>query len=666
MRLTNYRAKSRLAAALATIATIAAMSPAFAQGATTPATPAADAWLTYKGDAQRTNSRAVRLGAPLNLLWRHSPESPPGEFVTSPLVTGTADDRRIYVATADAMYCIEASTGERIWHSAMTIGNIASPLTMLRSGDTDLLLGVTANDNVIAVRASDGTLIWQYTARTQARAGLPAVVRTTRGDRIVVALGDGRLGALTPTGEVDPDWNVRLGRRIADPSSTPALSRDGKLVFVTARDRNVYALNTETGATVYTFELESSAQLSPVVVQDTLIVIARNTMSAHSVQDGKQLWELDLRDSVLASPAAMTSGGRSTIYVGTRNGTLSAIDAATGNVAWSINVEASITTTPTVVSDLVLVGTGNGLLIGVKPEDGSIVWQYRLHTTRTTTSTTGGTMTGAATDATGATTGGAFITGAAQFGPGVGDTTTIFPPTGTATPGTAMPGTAVPGTTLPPVPDTLAPAVVTQTYGISATPVVVDGKLFVLGDNAALYAFDAAPRDVLPPRAVAPSLSTPDTLGQLTPALLETATPRAIPGQAPIFFAVELADTGSGINPFSIQVTLNKQPVATSRIFFQRSSGVLTVTLAEKVPLNKGNLPDGQYNIGVTARDYRNNEMTYSTSFMVDNSLPLPTGVPPQPVMPPTPPSATLPPITPPPVAPGGNVGGGGFGGGGF
>jgi len=593
------------------------------------AAPPADSWLTFMGDAQHTNSRAVKLGLPVNLLWRHTTTSAPGDFVTTPLVDGTAAQRRVYFSTGDAIYCIESSTGEQIWHSSMSEGHIVTPVTMIRNGNENLIMGMTDQDNIIAVRASNGTQAWSYAAKAQP--GLPAIVRTPRGDRIVLASGDGRMGAITTQGQEDPEWSVRIGRRIADPTSTPTVSVDGKRLFVTTRDRKVYAIDAATGAVGFSFELDAISEMSPLVVQDQVIIVARTIMSAHSVADGKRLWNVDLRDGLLAPPAALSSDGRSTIYVGSRNGTLSALDATTGKVAWSVNLEASITTTPTVLSDVILVGTSTGMLIGVRPADGAVLWQYRLHSVRTTV---------AQPPADVATDGVPSVEAHAQFGAGGSQPGTLPP----AAPATTFPPA---GGTAPPVVD-LGPPLVTLTYGISATPVVVDGKLYVLGNNASFYAFDASAIDVLGPRAVAPSLSIPNTQGQLTPSLVDGAAPPAVPGQAPIYFAVELADTGSGVNASSIKVTLNNKDIPAQNVYFQRSSGILTITLAEKVPLNKGNLQDGQLTLTITARDYRNNEMTYSASIMIDNSLPAPS--PPQPVAPPV-----------APVTPGGF--GGGFGG---
>jgi outer membrane protein assembly factor BamB len=617
---------------------LAAARGALAQGAAAGATPptanpaADDWWTTYKGDPQRTNARSVRLGLPLNLLWRHSTDSAPGQFTTSPLVAGTAEARRIFFCTGEFMYCVEGSTGEQVWQSEMTEGYVSTPLTMMRGANDDLIIAVTNRNRVIAVNASNGTQAWQYTARAQRRAGVPAVIPTPRGERLVIAIGDGRIVALTPQGELDPDWSVRLGRRISDPSSTPALTADNKRLIITARDRNVYAYNLNTNAMSYTIELEKSAELSPVIVQSQIVLISNTTMSGHDVNVGKRLWSVDLRDTVDASPAAMVRSGRPIIYVGSRNGTLSAIDGTTGKVLWSTNVEASITTSPTVASDVILVGTSTGLLVGVNPENGTVVWQYRLHSERTTIESNEGGEGEGEGEGQGGDQGGdqgggeaaavPFIQGNAQFGPGVG-----------VTPGGANPG-FTPGGAQPEAPATPAPTLVTETYGISATPVVAGGKLYVLGDNAALYAFDSTILDVLPPRAVAPSLSVTNSLGQLSPTLVEGNRPPAVPGQAPIYFALELADTGSGVNAATIQVTLNKKPVPSQNLYFQRSSGVLTVTVAEKVPLNKGNLPDGQYTLNVIARDYRDNEMNYSASFVVDNSLPAPAAAQPAPAPP--------------------------------
>jgi hypothetical protein len=52
-----------------------------------------------------------------------------------------------------------------------------------------------------------------------------------------------------------------------------------------------------------------------------------------------------------------------------------------------------------------------------------------------------------------------------------------------------------------------------------------------------------------------------------------------VPGRGPIYFAAQIDDTGSGVDPASIQVSLDGEPLTAAVIDFQAETGVLTVTL---------------------------------------------------------------------------------------
>jgi hypothetical protein len=140
-----------------------------------------------------------------------------------------------------------------------------------------------------------------------------------------------------------------------------------------------------------------------------------------------------------------------------------------------------------------------------------------------------------------------------------------------------------------------------------------------------LYAFDTTPFDAEPPRALEPSLSVRSRDGQILPQLISNDRPIIVPGRAPIYIAVELEDIGSGIDASSFKVTLNGNDLPADKILFQPASGILTAVLADSVGTQVTTLPDGVYNIGLVARDFRGNILTYTGSFTVDKTVPAPT-----------------------------------------
>ena len=115
--------------------------------------------------------------------------------------------------------------------------------------------------------------------------------------------------------------------------------------------------------------------------------------------------------------------------------------------------------------------------------------------------------------------------------------------------------------------------------------------------------------------------------------LLDPEDPMVLPGAAPMYFAVELIDTGTGVQPDSIKVLLNQQVLAgPTRLLFNPGTGVLSVNLVEAKPGQRAVLPDGVYTLAISAKDYAGNELDYTGTFTVDRAAPAPAPKAPTPL----------------------------------
>ncbi|RYX80460.1 hypothetical protein EON83_28450, partial [bacterium] len=163
-----------------------------------------------------------------------------------------------------------------------------------------------------------------------------------------------------------------------------------------------------------------------------------------------------------------------------------------------------------------------------------------------------------------------------------------------------------------------------RAYGISAPPAVVNGQIFVQSDNAAMYSFTSQSIDADAPRVVEPSISVPDAQDQLTALLVGGNNNPTVPGRGPFYFAAQLDDVGSGIDPKTIKVTVDGTPLDAKNVEFDLASGILTVTLID--PAKGGtNYPDGQKSIGINVSDYAGNVQSAQFNFSVDNTAAAPT-----------------------------------------
>ncbi len=200
--------------------------------------------------------------------------------------------------------------------------------------------------------------------------GTPAVVDGT----IYVAMTEGNYGpgsgyaqALdAETGE--SQWTTDL----AGKSETAPAVGDGTVYF--GDKTAVHALATADGSVEWTFEKGATA--SPALVDGTLYVSAYDGVYALDAADGSVEWKqtdgyegptVDYGKSVASAPAVADG----LVYVCNRDGTVLALDAASGDVQWRDSVEGM--SAPTVADGTVYVGSGT--VKALDAETGTVRWQ---------------------------------------------------------------------------------------------------------------------------------------------------------------------------------------------------------------------------------------------------------------------------------------------------
>lgn len=557
-----------------------------APGAETPGAvatkPVTTAWTTFKGDPQRTGATTADIKVPLTLQWRYSSVGPARSYNTAPLVIGAPGNQLVVFASGGVVYATDVNTGAQVWKSPAVQSSITVPLALLSTDSGDLILALQNSGRLAAFKTANGARAWEVDCGALATESGPIVVQTRKGTRVICALNTGKMVAVDPTGNLDPEWKMQIGQVGTAAASSMALSRDGAQMFILGSDARLYIINVREARTLYSLSQVSRSGVTPIVSGDTVFTANARRVAAWRINDGTAAWTVTPGGEVLGSPALKLgeNGGLTggTLFFGTRDGQFMAVNALDGQVRWKKQLvdKVGVTGSPLVLPGAVVVGTAAGTLVGFDPANGDIIWQYRLQTERIRDLTP-------------------KPVGAPNFG-GEG-------------------GAVADGT---------VGVEEKRTYGVSSAPSAIDQKMFVLGDDAALYAFTSQSFDADPPRVVEPSISINATDRQLLALLLSEDTPQIVPGVGPFYFAAQIDDVGSGVDPNSIVITINDKPVDAARVFYGRASSVLTVTLVDTA---KGDpaLEDGLKKIGITAKDYAGNTLNFSTNFSVDNTVPAPT-----------------------------------------
>lgn len=89
------------------------------------------------------------------------------------------------------------------------------------------------------------------------------------------------------------------------------------------------------------------------------------------------LWDVQRPGAVPFTSMPLPVGDR--VIVADESGTLAALDAATGDTIWELDVGSPIHGAPSVVGGLVVVGSDGGEVVAVSEATASIVWRQQLH-----------------------------------------------------------------------------------------------------------------------------------------------------------------------------------------------------------------------------------------------------------------------------------------------
>jgi hypothetical protein len=153
-----------------------------------------------------------------------------------------------------------------------------------------------------------------------------------------------------------------------------------------------------------------------------------------------------------------------------------------------------------------------------------------------------------------------------------------------------------------------------RTYGISSAPAIVDGQLFLVADNAALYSFATSFFDGAPPTIARTEIIVPTKEGGEFPVEL-TSNFAGIPLKGPVSVEVQFKEEGSGIDPARLSASFNGNPVSPADLKYNVSTGVLRIAVQKSARGAVNELSDGDQTLVVQAVDYSGNTMRSSQTF---------------------------------------------------
>jgi len=302
--------------------------------------PAIDGERVYV--ALRTGELTAYAASDRRELWHAN------KTVTLPLAVGGG---LVFVAGGDAIEALHGTDGKSAW--IVPRAKIAAPLVA-----ADGWLVAVTDADVIAIRASDGEVVWRHPA------GGVILAPAIDGPRLYIGANDGRVMAIElSSGEVAWEHYV--------PEGVTALAAHGGLVYVGAGDKDFYCLSARNGKESWPKRIGSIVTGRIAADDQRVYFSARDNMVyALDHANGNQRWVQPLRRRPIAGVVALGH----VIFVPTGAAELTMLYDKDGRPSGSVALPGQML--PGLAPDLL--ETTDGLQIAVVTGGLSNQWQLTL------------------------------------------------------------------------------------------------------------------------------------------------------------------------------------------------------------------------------------------------------------------------------------------------
>lgn len=253
---------------------------------------------------------------------------------------------RVFVASAFAFVAaLDASTGAEQWRVEFD-----SPLTGSPAVQGDSIY-VSATDSTLwALDAASGRIRWSLpgtrSLATVARGSAPAVA----GDQVIFPTSSGELTAVRRSNGARGWSTITGGRRTG--SALSAISAitgdpvvDGNRVYAANQSGRVFAIDTRTGATIWSVEEGANGPVWPVG-GSVFLISDQNRLMRLDARDGSTIWAQELplytterarrRLAIYPQHGPVLAGGR--LWVASGDGVLRGFDPVSGERALELPI----------------------------------------------------------------------------------------------------------------------------------------------------------------------------------------------------------------------------------------------------------------------------------------------------------------------------------------
>ncbi len=267
----------------------------------------------------------------------------------------------IYIVSENDVYAVHADDGSLVWRYRMQ----SLPLDPSILVVNEVLYTVSLQEDITALRVSDGSLLWQQHHTVGNYVPIFTVVNGSiymysNNTLFVLDALDGTLF-----------WQYQAGGI----STPPVVSQ--QIVYFGSYDNSLYALQASNGALLWRYQTGNTVGACTVVNGVAYVCSFDHTIYALNANSGTSLWNYTMNGASWSSPCVVNG----VVYVGTDSNDVYALNIGDGSLLWQYQADETVMAALIVIDGIVYVSAGSGTsdqyVYTISANNGSLLWKYQ-------------------------------------------------------------------------------------------------------------------------------------------------------------------------------------------------------------------------------------------------------------------------------------------------
>jgi outer membrane protein assembly factor BamB/predicted Ser/Thr protein kinase len=229
----------------------------------------------------------------------------------------------------------------------------------------DLAFVGSYDTNLWAIKLDSGEFKWKYPTN----GGIAAAPAVDHSNHLVMFGSEDYTFTALDYNSGRISWSYNTGDRIR---CTARVAHDH--VFFGSDDGRVYAIVAGNGRYLWEFDTGGPVRGQPYVTKDMVIVGSETGELIGLELSGQRKWTYNTRKAIAAAPIVDEIEG--ICYVGSFNGYMYAVDAASGYSMWRFRTNGPIIGAAALVRDLLVFGSADGNVYAINAETSKEKWRF--------------------------------------------------------------------------------------------------------------------------------------------------------------------------------------------------------------------------------------------------------------------------------------------------